>query len=126
MRSAKTGCIVLALILGLCIVNVMYLKNIESKITTDLTYAKNYAADEEWDKAQTSSKKALDEWESHGVFLGTSLRHVELDEISLKLHVIHQQAIQKNEDDFIITCREAIELLNIMMQTEIPSLKNIM
>lgn len=126
MRSIKAGCIALAVVLCLCIANVWYLGKISDDITSELTNAKSYAGEQSWDRARTSANKALDEWNTHELFLGASLRHNVLDDITVKLHILHQQAVQQSEDEFITTCREAVELLNIMKQTEIPTLKNLL
>lgn len=81
MRRLWYSLALLALIFTAAVGNSLYLTHLTGAITGLLVEAQVMAQEEDWEAADVLTREALDRWQARELYLYTTLRHADTDEI---------------------------------------------
>lgn len=118
------------LILALCLLagsHVAALEELTGSLTGQLEQARSCLLREEWEPARQAVDRARGRWEACGLYLHTTLRHAAIDDIRAGF----QEAwayLEAREDasECAAVCARLIHQLELLLEEERPSLKNIL
>lgn len=82
MKQLWIASAILALMIGLLAWNTWYLRSVTEPLAEDLLAANRAAAEENWERAETLSRKSRDAWEAQIARLRLSQSHDDLTEIA--------------------------------------------
>lgn len=117
----------IALLAVLAVFHVQRLDRFVTELGRQLELTQNHLNREDWDSASPLLLDAYDRWEDNGFYLHTTLRHEDIDAIRASFR--EAIAFMDSRDDtgecaaVIGRLRNQLELL---LEAELPSIKNLM
>lgn len=120
-----------ALILGLAglsCVHVRYLRHFTGELTGLLTQAQTQVAEEQWDKAAELTQQAADLWAQNAFYLHTTLRHDDIDAVlsSFREVLAFLGGQEQQPAEYAAANARLITQLELLLESELPTLKNLL
>lgn len=118
------------LILALCALagwHVSALGRLTATLTQELEQAREALLREEWESAQELVRQAYDRWDGCGFYLHTTLRHGDIDEIRSSFHeALAYLSVREDAAECAAVCARLVNQLELILEAEQPTLKNIL
>ena len=120
----------LGLILALALLagwHVHTLGQLTGSLTQELGQARQLLFREEWDRAQDLVEQASGQWEAQAPYLHTTLRHGDIDDVRSGFHeALAYLEAREDPAECAAVCARLVNLLELILEGEQPSLKNIL
>jgi hypothetical protein len=108
--------------------HVLYLHHFTGSLNDLLTAAQEQAAQDDWDTACALTGKAMDQWDEHAFYLHTTLRHEDIDAISVAFQetLAFLTAQEQQSAEYAASNQKLLTLLSLLLEGEHPSLQNLL
>ena len=127
MKRFWAAAALLLLLAGLAALHVSVLGRITGQLTGQLEQARQELIQEHWDQAQTFLDAAYRSWDQRGFYLHTTLRHTEIDDIRASFHeAFAYLSLREDAGECAAVCARLINQLELVLEAELPTLKNIL
>ena len=126
MKRFWPACLLLAGILTGCLVSARYALRLTEEIVFPLQRAQSMVQSEQWSQAHRLSRQAYKKWERSEFYCCILISHGQPDQISSTFRRLFFQLDRQNQNGFLETSQELIQDLNLLGQTEQPTLYNIL
>ncbi len=127
MRRLWISLAMLAVLLGLTLLNTYSLRNYTQELTALRAQAEACAADGDWDAAADKTEAALDRWRERETYLHMVMHHQDTDAILLDFQEV-LQFIHHREDggEYAAANARLITRLSLLYEMEQLNLKNLL
>lgn len=104
------------------------LGRITEELTGHLTRAEEQVEQDDWDAADALTRRALAAWESHGFYLHAVLRHEDTDAILSGFHQVlaYLEGGEPQPSEYAAANAQLLTLIGLLLEEEMPTLKNIL
>lgn len=120
-----------ALILALAALSachVLYLGRFTGQLTDLLSQAQEQVEQGDWLRAEELTRQALEEWERNGAYLHTTMRHDDIDSVLISFHEVlaYLTGQERQPAEYAAANSRLITQLSLLLEAELPSLKNLL
>lgn len=126
MKHVAIAVSILAVLLCLCILASVYVRNRTAETIAPVLRAQALAAQENYTAAAGEILQAKTIWHDAEAWLEILLPHDEADEASRVLATLYEYARVEDTDDFSAASAELVFLLEHIRQMQLPTLQNIL
>lgn len=126
MKRLWACVILLALLLSLSLLNGYYIEKFTQRLAGHLEQSQTLAQQGQWSRAADLTKLAFTQWQEGHFYLHTTMRHADTDQILRAFHGVLQYLELHEMDQYAAANAELIILLQLLAETEQPSLVNIL
>lgn len=126
MKHVAIAVSILAVLLCLCILASVYVRNRAAETIAPVLRAQALAAQENYTAAAGEILQAKTIWHDAEAWLEILLPHDEADEASRVLATLYEYACVEDADDFSAASAELVFLLEHIRQMQLPTLQNIL
>ena len=125
-RLISSVCLIVALA-GAAGVHVWHLSQHTHSIAQQLTQAQHLVEQGNWADAYQLTQQAWEQWESQTFYLHITLHHQDIDQVSTAfgeaLAILKQQ---EQPGEYVATNARILYQLELLVEAELPSVKNIL
>ena len=125
MKYALTALLILALVLGLCLLSLSLLERTTEQVAEALKLAQEAAAQADFPTALLHVQHAQQQWKKTEGLYGVLLNHSETDEITFLFSALNVCAGQPVAEELQYRCAELIAMLEHIAEMEKPYYYNI-
>lgn len=127
MKRLWIAVAILVALAGLVAVHVFALEGITGQMTDALLQARQELIDQNWEPAQELIQEAYDDWESNAFYLHATLRHTDIDAVrSCFQEAMAYLSAREDAPECAALCARLVNLLELILEGELPSLKNLL
>lgn len=126
MKHVAIAVSILAVLLCLCVLASVYVRNRAAETIAPVLRAQALAAQENYTAAAGEILQAKTIWHDAEAWLEILLPHDETDEASRVLASLYEYARVEDTDDFSAASAELVFLLEHIRQMQLPTLQNIL
>ena len=126
MRRLWFSLALLVLIFAATVGNSLYLKHLTGTITELLEEAQQQAKQESWDEADALTHEALRHWEDRQLYLYTTLRHSDTDEVYTSFREVEGFLHTQEPQEYAASNARLIARLELVASMEQFSLQNLL
>ena len=126
MNRITIALLLLISVIGICIFEVLKIKNVSDKVINDLTLIQKYIADGDTQKALSLSSDVCDNWQNNNTIIAIFVQHDSLENIEQSLALM-KSAIEQDEISsfWAENIRSIVQITNLS-DTEFPNIENIL
>jgi hypothetical protein len=113
---------------GLAACHVLYLHHFTGDLN-DLLHAAQEQVDQgDWDEASALTQQAMEQWERHSFYVHTTLRHEDIDAISVAFQetLAFLNGQEQQSAEYAASNVKLLTLLSLLLEGEHPSLQNLL
>lgn len=123
--------IALAILLSMTLLSAWHtaaLRGITEELTAHLTRAQEKVEQNDWHAADALTRRALCTWQSHDFYLHTVLRHEDTDAILSAFYqaLAYLEGGEPQPSEYAATNAQLITFIELLLEEETPTLKNIL
>lgn len=113
---------------GLSAAHVLYLRHFTGQLTELLTQAQQLVNEDHWQDADEITRQAVSIWENNAFYLHTTLRHEDIDAIltSFQEVLAFLDGQERQPAEYAAANARLITLLDLLLEAELPTLKNLL
>ena len=108
--------------------HVLYLNRLADDLSGLLLQAEAQVDQEDWARAESFTRQALEDWERHDFYLHAVMRHEDIDAIQLSFHealaFLSGEELQPAE--YSAVNARLLSQLSLLAEGELPTLKNLL
>ena len=113
-------------ILGISLVNAVYLTGLTDSITERLQAAEEMAERGAWEQANTITTQCLSDWNSYHTYLHIIARHSDTDDILISFRSVLQSLKLRDLDEYAAENLELITQIALLAEIEQPDWLNVL
>jgi hypothetical protein len=108
--------------------HVLYLHHFTGSLADLLNNAQDQVDQGDWDAGAALTEQAMDEWDAHAFYLHTTLRHEDIDTISVAFQetLAFLNAQEQQSAEYAASNVKLLTLLSLLLEGEHPSLQNLL
>jgi hypothetical protein len=127
MKRLVISFLLILLLTGLSALHVSHLQSLTDGLISQLEEVKDALNHSGWVDAQAVMDDIFQQWEKHGFYLHTLLRHTDIDGIRSSLKEA-QAYLERQEDiaECLAVTARLINQLELLLEAELPTLKNLL
>ncbi|WP_294515579.1 DUF4363 family protein [uncultured Intestinimonas sp.] len=126
MRRLWLSLALLVLIFAATVGNSLYLKHLTGTITDLLEKAQDQAMEECWEEADALTHEALRHWQDRELYLYTTLRHADTDEVYTSFREVEGFLHTREPQEYAASNARLIARLELVASMEQFSLQNLL
>ncbi len=126
MKRLWIALALLALMLGAGLLNAWYAGSITEDMTRRLSQAQALAERGDWEQAEEETRRAYADWQSHRVYLHTTMRHSDTDQILRAFRQVLEYLELREPDQYNAANADLIAQLELLAEMEQPAATNIL
>jgi hypothetical protein len=128
MKRLWVSVALLLTMVALAACHILYLHHFTGGLTDLLTQAQEQVQEGDWDQGVALTGKAMDQWQSHAFYLHTTLRHEDIDAISVAFQETQAflTASERQSAEYAASNGKLLTLLSLILEGEHPSLQNLL
>ncbi len=113
---------------GLSAAHVLYLRHFTGQLTELLIQAQQLVDEDRWQDADEITRQAAGIWENNAFYLHTTLRHEDIDAIltSFQEVLAFLDGQERQPAEYAAANARLITLLDLLLEAELPTLKNLL
>lgn len=127
MKRLACSLLLLASLVGLATLHVWYLTQQTRSLSQQLNQAQQQVQTGNWDEAYAITKQTWTQWEGLMFYLHTTLHHEDIDQVSTAFQetmaILEQQ---EQPGEYAAANARILYQLELLVEAELPSLKNIL
>ena len=118
---------IIALLAALCGFHLLHLERLTGELIQQIEQADEYLHQDDWSGAQAVLQETYDLWEYHALYLHTTLHHEDIDAVRASLREsMAYLDIREDKAECLAVNARLINLLELLLEAELPSIKNLM
>ena len=121
-----TAIVLLSLLLSVCILGLWNGKMQYDRMTDLLRQTESLAPDEDFSRLENITQSAIQQWEVWQPIGALYLHHDELESIEKELSEMEISLRMHNRDEFRLACHVALQRMEHIYITELPTLANLL
>lgn len=114
----------LVLIMGLS--GLAFINNSTKELIEIFKEVKEAARMEQYDETQDHIEELIKKWNKYEPILSSMIRHEDIDEVGISIFSLIELLKSKDMPSICLLCNKTISKLNYLLETEIPTLKNLL
>jgi hypothetical protein len=128
MKRLWVSAALLLTMAALAACHLLYLHHFTIGLSDLLTEAQQQVDQDDWEAASALTQQAMDQWDSHAFYLHTTLRHEDIDAITVAFQ--ETQAFltgqERQSGEYAASNSKLLTLLSLLLEGEHPSLQNLL
>ena len=127
MKRLWISALIILLLIGLASLHVSHLKTLTDDLIDQLEAAETSLKQKNWTAAKRTVQEVHDQWERQAVYLHTMLRHTDIDAIRTSLQEVLAYLDSKEDTaECQAAAAKLINQLELLLEAELPSIKNLL
>ena len=127
MKRLWISAVLILALAGLSAAHVLYLRHFTGQLTELLTQAQQMVDEDRWQDAGELTRQAAGIWENSAFYLHTTLRHDDIDAILTSFQeVLALDGQERQPAEYAAANARRITLLDLLLEAELPTLKNLL
>lgn len=126
MRRLWLSLALLVLIFAATVGNSLYLRHLTGTITDLLEEAQILAQQEDWEEADALTREALKHWQDRELYLYTTLRHADTDEVYTSFREVEGFLRAREPQEYAASNARLIARLELVASMEQFNLQNLL
>lgn len=128
MKRLWVSVALVALLAGAAGVHAWYLKGITQELGKTLEQAQALVEQDEWAQAEARTREALELWEDQAFYLHSTLRHQDIDDVLTSFHEVlaFLEGRERQPSEYAAANARLRVRIDLLLESELPSLKNIL
>lgn len=127
MRRFWLTTAVILLLAALCTLHLFQLSRLTGQLIQQVEQANDCLYRDDWEGAKAAVRNTYDLWESSALYLHTTLRHDDIDSVRASLReALAYLDIGEDKGECLAVNARLINQLELLMEAEQPSIKNLM
>ncbi len=126
MRRLILAAVILAAVLGATFWNTQRLNGLTGQMLSLIDQAGGQAQEGAWDQAGGTLEKARALWDERSAYLHMTLRHADIDAVTLSLTQLEQYTRAKDAGQWALCAASLSVQLNLLSEMEALTLKNVL
>ncbi len=128
MKRLWLSAALIVLLSVLSTIHVVYLNGFTHQLTNLLDQAQEHVASGDWKQAEELTRQAMERWEKHEHYLHITLHHADIDAIltSFGEALAFLQGQEHQPAEYTSVNARLLIQLNLLIEGEIPSWKNLL
>ena len=126
MRRLYAACGILLLLLALSLANGWYARGLTARAMAELEHARELAAAEQWERAETITGDTLRRWRDNSLYLHIVMRHEDTDQILRTFRQVEQFLSERDLDQYAAANADLIVQMELLSDKEAATLDNVL
>jgi len=128
MKRLWIAVALIAALAGLAGVHAWYLKGITEELGEALVQAQELVEEGEWTQGEAKTREALEMWEDQAFYLHSTLRHQDIDEVHTSFQEVlaYLEGGERQPAEYAAANAKLRVRIDLLLEAEMPSLKNIL
>ena len=126
MKRLYIAAALLALLLGLSLVNGWYSERLTGEMREQLRQAQRLAEEEDWGRAEAVTRQVYEDWQSRHFYFHTTMRHSDTDQVLRGFRTVLEYVRLQEPDQYNAANADLITQLELLAEMEQPSVANVL
>ena len=126
MKRLYIAAALLALLLGLSLVNGWYSERLTGEMREQLRQAQRLAEEEDWGRAETVTRQVYEDWQNRHFYFHTTMRHSDTDQVLRGFRTVLEYVRLQEPDQYNAANADLITQLELLAEMEQPSVANVL
>ena len=126
MKRLYIAAALLALLLGLSLVNGWYSERLTGEMREQLRQAQRLAEEEDWGRAEAVTRQVYEDWQNRHFYLHTTMRHSDTDQVLRGFRTVLEYVRLQEPDQYNAANADLIAQLELLAEMEQPTLTNVL
>ena len=126
MKRLYIAAALLALLLGLSLVNGWYSERLTGEMREQLRQAQRLAEEEDWGRAEAVTRQVYEDWQNRHFYFHTTMRHSDTDQILRSFRAVLEYVRLQEPDQYNAANADLIAQLELLAEMEQPAAVNVL
>ena len=126
MKRLYIAAALLALLLGLSLVNGWYSERLTGEMREQLRQAQRLAEEEDWGRAEAVTRQVYEDWQNRHFYFHTTMRHSDTDQVLRGFRTVLEYVRLQEPDQYNAANADLIAQLELLAEMEQPSAANVL
>ncbi len=126
MKRLYIAAALLALLLGLSLVNGWYSERLTGEMREQLRQAQRLAEEEDWGRAEAVTRQVYEDWQNRHFYFHTTMRHSDTDQVLRGFRTVLEYVRLQEPDQYNAANADLITQLELLAEMEQPSVANVL
>ena len=126
MKRLYIAAALLALLLGLSLVNGWYSERLTGEMREQLRQAQRLAEEEDWGRAEAVTRQVYEDWQNRHFYFHTTMRHSDTDQVLRGFRTVLEYVRLQEPDQYNAANADLITHLELLAEMEQPSVANVL
>ena len=126
MKRLYIAAALLALLLGLSLVNGWYSERLTGEMREQLRQAQRLAEEEDWGRAEAVTRQVYEDWQNRHFYFHTTMRHSDTDQVLRGFRTVLEHVRLQEPDQYNAANADLITQLELLAEMEQPSVANVL
>lgn len=126
MKRLYIAAALLALLLGLSLVNGWYSERLTGEMREQLRQAQRLAEEEDWGRAEAVTRQVYEDWQNRHFYFHTTMRHSDTDQMLRGFRTVLEYVRLQEPDQYNAANADLIAQLELLAEMEQPTLTNVL
>ena len=126
MKRLYIAAALLALLLGLSLVNGWYSERLTGEMREQLRQAQRLAEEEDWGRAEAVTRQVYEDWQNRHFYFHTTMRHSDTDQVLRGFRTVLEYVRLQEPDQYNAANADLIAQLELLAEMEQPTLTNVL
>ncbi len=126
MKRLYIAAALLALLLGLSLVNGWYSERLTGEMREQLRQAQRLAEEEDWGRAESVTRQVYEDWQNRHFYFHTTMRHSDTDQVLRGFRTVLEYVRLQEPDQYNAANADLITQLELLAEMEQPSVANVL
>ena len=126
MKRLYIAAALLALLLGLSLVNGWYSERLTGEMREQLRQAQRLAEEEDWGRAEAVTRQVYEDWQNRHFYFHTTMRHSDTDQVLRGFRSVLEYVRLQEPDQYNAANADLMAQLELLAEMEQPSVANVL
>ena len=126
MKRLWIAAALLVLLLAASLANARYVQNLTQGMRDQLHQAQALAEQGNWDRADALTRQAYQSWQGHHLYLHTTMRHSDTDQILRTFRSVLEYLKLQEPDQYNAANADLMAQLELLAEMEQPTVVNVL
>ena len=126
MKRLYIAAALLALLLGLSLVNGWYSERLTGEMREQLRQAQRLAEEEDWGRAEDVTRQVYEDWQNRHFYFHTTMRHSDTDQVLRAFRQVLEYLRVQEPDQYNAANADLMAQLELLAEMEQASVVNVL
>ena len=126
MKRLYIAAALLALLLGLSLVNGWYSERLTGEMREQLRQAQRLAEEEDWGRAEAVTRQVYEDWQNRHFYFHTTMRHSDTDQVLRGFLTVLEYVRLQEPDQYNAANADLMAQLELLAEMEQASVVNVL
>lgn len=126
MKRLYIAAALLALLLGLSLVNGWYSERLTGEMREQLRQAQRLAEEEDWGRAEAVTRQVYEDWQNRHFYFHTTMRHSDTDQVLRAFRTVLEYLQLQEPDQYNAANADLMAQLELLAEMEQASVVNVL